>query len=200
MLRNRIRIAAGGAFCMALCAALIIPTGATAQRKATKTTKTTKATKDSATGVKAKVLAAVAEFEAAYKARNSRKMLLQLMVPTTDQATIDRRLMWLRGYGKNDAPRTHPILFESNYGSFSPRVYRVLSSAPIEGGRWSVVVREEGRSRDEDGQYEVMRVRHIKLTQLKGKWYVMDYVLKENPEKYGFYVDDISDKLTPIAP
>jgi len=37
------------------------------------------------------------------------------------------------------------------------------------------------------------------MTLTKGKWYVMDYFLKENPEDYGFWVDDIVDHMTKVG-
>ena len=59
-------------------------------------------------------------------------------------------------------------------------------------------MQEIGTYSDEDGLFKVDRNRHIKLTLSKGKWWVMDYYLADSPEDYGFYVDDIRDKVTLI--
>lgn len=147
---------------------------------------------------RAAVLASVSQFEQAYKSRDRQTMLMKLMVPSTDNAVLEKRYQWLRGFGPKDLPGTkhQPILFEGTRGSFVPASYTVLNAAPIDGQHWDVTVREQGSYRDEDGKWAVTRVRHIKLTSYKGRWMVMDYVLKENPEDYGFYVDDIVDKMT----
>lgn len=153
--------------------------------------------KTKAGGTKGAVLAVVEQWEQAYKRKDKQTLLMRLMVPTTDLAALEKRYQWLRGYGPKDMPGTKhpPILFETSRGSFVPTGYKVMSAAPAENGRWDVVVREEGTYRDEDGTYDVVRVRQIKLTSYKGKWYVMDYTIKENPEDYGFYVDDIIDRM-----
>lgn len=149
---------------------------------------------------KAAVLAVVSQFEQAYKHKDKQTMLLKLMVPTTDLGALEKRDQWLRGYGPRDMPGTRhpPILFETSKGSFVPSDYTVSSSAPLDSGHWDVTVKENGTYKDEDGRWKVTRVRHFKLTHYKGKWYVMDYVLAENPEDLGFYVDDISDKMTKL--
>lgn len=150
---------------------------------------------------KAAALAVVNQFEQAYKRKDKQIMLMKLMVPTTDALTLEKRYKWYRGYGPNDLPGSKQtlVLFESSHGSFVPSKYTVSSALPEEGGRWRVVVKEEGTYRDEDGRYKVNRIRHFKVTQFKGKWYIADYFLKENPEDYGFYCDDIVDKMTPLG-
>lgn len=149
---------------------------------------------------RAQALAVVDQFEKAYQRKDSTTMILRLMVPSTDNAVLEKRYQWLRGYGPNDPPKGKrpPILFQTSHGSFVPTKYSVLSSRPLEKGRYEFVVREEGTYRDEDGRYRVVRVRNIKLTFFKGKWYIMDYQLPSNTETYGFYVDDITDQMTKI--
>ena len=146
-------------------------------------------------------LAVVAQFERAYAASDKRTMLFKLMAPTQDANAIEKRYQWFRGYGPKDMPGTRhpPILFESSKGSFVPSSYVISSSGPAGPDEWSTVVREQGTYQDEDGRYRVNRLRHFKLTRTGGKWYVADYYLQENPEDYGFWVDDIVDKLTPIG-
>ncbi len=151
----------------------------------------------SASGPRAAVLLVVDQFEKAYQRKDKKTMLFKLMVPTTDQEAIEKRYQWWRGYGPHDMPGSKhpPILFETSQGSFVPTKYRVSEAVPGEKGRWNVTVHEDGTYHDEDGGYKVARIRHFVITPYKGKWYVMDYVLEENPEDYGFRVDDIIDKM-----
>src|SRR5579871_3404024 len=151
-----------------------------------------------ATGSRAAALAVVSQFEQAYEHRDKNTMLMKLMVPTNDQAALEKRYQWLRGYGPKDLPGSvhPPILFDHNRGSFVPTSYKVAEAAPEDPSHWQVTVKEEGTYQDEDGHYHVSRIRHFKMTNYKGRWYVMDYYLQENPEDYGFFVDDISDKMT----
>lgn len=152
-----------------------------------------------AAGGKAAVLAVVKRFEDAYKRKDGKTMLLTLMAPTGDKVKIQQRYEWLRGHGPGDAPNTAPTLFVSSRGSFVPVKYAVASVAPAGGGKWTVIVKEDGTYRDEDGKYRVSRTRHFDVVQVKGKWYVGDYYLKQNRENYGFPVDDISDKMEPLG-
>jgi len=151
---------------------------------------------------KAGALAVVNQFEKAYQRKDKQTMIMKLMVPvpSTDNNTLEKRYQWLRGYGPHDLPgsRHQPILFETSKGSFVPDSYTVTKVTP-DGDRWKVQVREHGIYRDEDGRYDVSRARLITVTPYKGNYYVMDYVLMENPEDYGFYVDDISDKMTHLG-
>jgi hypothetical protein len=187
--------------CAALLAAVVATTPALAMKPPAKK-KAPKAAAGKEAATRATVLAVVNRFEAAYKNRDKETLLLKLMVPvpTTDMATLEKRYQWLRGYGPNDLPGSAhpPILFDLRKGSFAPDSYKVLASAPIDAMHYAVTVREEGTYQDEDGHYKVMRVRHFKMTDYKGKWYVMDYYMQENPEDYGFFVDDITDKMTRI--
>jgi hypothetical protein len=155
----------------------------------------------SPTGTRAAILAVVAQFEQAYQHRDKKAMLFKLMVPTTDEPTLEKRFQWFRGYGPHDMPGSAhpPILFETSKGSFVPSSYKVSAVAPAERGRWNVTVHEQGTYHDEDGRYKVSRIRRFTITMYKGKWYVMDYVLQENPEDYGFYVDDIIDKMIHVG-
>lgn len=151
-------------------------------------------------GEKAAVLSAVEKFEKAYQKQDKKAMLMKLMVPTTDAGTLEKRYQWLRGYGPKDlAGSKHPpILFETSKGSFVPSEYKVTSSAPSNGS-WNVGVEEKGSYKDEDGKYKVTRKRLVKVTKYKGSWYISDYVLRENPEDYGFYCDDIIDTMKPVG-
>ncbi len=159
----------------------------------------TKAKAPTVTG-KAAAIAVVNQFEAAYARRDKKTMLLKLMVPVpgTDRLTLQKRGEWYAGHGPGDAPGTAPALFASARGSFVPTKYAITQVKPGEGGRFDVMVREEGTYRDEDGRYKVSRVRLVKTTTYKGKAYIMDYVLPSNQENYGFYVDDVSDTMTKL--
>lgn len=184
---------------MLAASTLTVPTRAAGAKQKTKARKS--AGVKSATGTRAAVLAAVDQFEKAYQRKDKKTMLFKLMMPTSDAMAMEKRYQWWRGYGPKDPAGTkhQPILFETSKGSFVPTTYKVLDAAPTGTGSWSVAVREEGTYKDEDGRYKVSRVRHFKMSQQKGKWYVLDYVLKENPEDYGFWVDDIIDKMTPMG-
>ena len=142
-------------------------------------------------------LGVVRQFEAAYMRKDKQTMIMRLMAPTTDADTIEKRYQWFRGYGPRDMPGSKhpPILFESSHGSFVPAAYTIVSSS-CSATKATVVVKEHGIYRDEDGGYRVERNRTFKLVQARGRWWVLDYVFLENPETYGFYVDDISDKMT----
>jgi hypothetical protein len=146
-------------------------------------------------------LATVAAFEAAYHAKDKKTMIFKLMAPTQDAEALEKRYQWFRGYGPKDMPGTRhpPILFESSKGSFVPLSYQVSSSASVDPDHWTATVKEQGIYHDEDGNWTVIRLRDYKLKRVAGKWYVADYVLRENPEDYGFWVDDIVDKMTHVG-
>jgi hypothetical protein len=150
-------------------------------------------------GDKAAVMAAVKKFEEAYKRKDANMMITKLMAPTQDKVKIQQRGEWLKGNGPGDAPNTAPPLFKSNRGSFVPSKYVISSATPQSKDKWQVVVKEDGTYKDEDGKYKVSRTRHVTVTKAGGKWLIADYVMKENPTNYGFFVDDISDKMTPIG-
>lgn len=145
-------------------------------------------------------LAVVRQFEDAYKRKDKKTLIMKLMVPTNENNALEKRYQWLRGYGPHDMPGSvhPPILFQTWQGSFVPTNYKVVSSNP-EGGRIHVVVEETGTYHDEDGRWKVVRKRHFKLTQLKGRWWVADYYNAQNAEDYGFWVDDIADKMTKLG-
>lgn len=178
---------------------LTVPTLASGAKQKTKARKSAGVKR--VTGTRAAVLAVVDQFEKAYRRKDKKTMLFKLMLPTDNAMAMEKRYQWWRGYGPKDMPgsRHPPILFETSKGSFVPAAYKVLEAASTSGGSWSVAVREEGTYRDEDGRYKVSRMRHFTISPQKGKWYVRDYVLKENPEDYGFWVDDIVDKMTPLG-
>ena len=148
---------------------------------------------------KAAVTATVKQFEEAYKRKDANTMITKLMAPTQDKGKIQQRGEWLKGNGPGDAPNTAPPLFKSNRGSFVPSKYVIASAMPQGADKWQVVVKEDGTYKDEDGKYKVSRTRYVTVTKAKNKWLIADYVMKENPTNYGFFVDDISDKLTPIG-
>ena len=148
---------------------------------------------------KAEVTAAVKQFEEAYKRKDAKTMILKLMAPTQDKGKIQQRGEWLKGNGPGDAPNTAPPLFTSNRGSFVPSKYVIASATPQSADKWTVVVKEDGTYRDEDGKYKVSRTRHVTVIKYKNKWLISDYVMKENPTNYGFFVDDISDKMIPLG-
>lgn len=186
---------------LALIMAVATPSASAWQRaKKLKTKPKATAVKAAVGGAKGSALAAVDRFEQAYKKKDKQTMLMKLMTPTQDAGTLEKRYQWLRGYGPKDDPGSKhpPILFESSRGSFVPTSYAVVSSAPAGSNKWQVVVRENGTYRDEDGRYKVLRQRIYTMQNVGGKWYVADYVLKENPEDYGFWVDDIIDKMTKL--
>jgi hypothetical protein len=155
----------------------------------------------SVSGGKSAAIAVVKQFEEAYKRKDKTTMIQKLMIPTEDAGTLEKRYQWLRGYGPKDLPGSvhPPILFDSNKGSFVPTKYAVTAASSNGAGGWNVTVTEEGTYRDEDGRYRVSRVRRFKIAPYKGKYYVADYFLKENAEDYGFYVDDISDKMVSLG-
>ncbi len=152
-------------------------------------------------GTRSAVIAVVNQFEQAYAHKDKKTMIMKLMVPTEDAGALEKRYQWLRGYGPKDMPGSvhPPILFESSKGSFLPTHFAVTAASPTDSNHWNVTVREEGTYHDEDGKYRVNRVRRFTTTKFKGKWYVGDYVLMENTEDYGFFVDDIADKMTPLG-
>jgi hypothetical protein len=137
-------------------------------------------------------------WERAYQRRDKQTMINKLLAPTTDAGTIEKRFQWLRGYGPHDMPGTvhPPILFDNRKGSFHPTQYALMKTTKIGPNLWDNTVQETGSYHDEDGAYRVTRVRHIKVVKSGSNWYVQDYYLAENPEDYGFYVDDIQDKMT----
>ena len=143
-------------------------------------------------------LAVVDAWEKAYTRKDAKYLINTLMVPSSDNAVLEKRYQWLRGYGPNDLPGSvhPPILFKTSKGSFVPKSYKVLSTTKLDATHYDIAVQELGTYSDEDGLFKVDRNRHIKLTLSKGKWWVMDYYLADSPEDYGFYVDDIRDKVT----
>lgn len=149
---------------------------------------------------KAGITGIVTRFETAYEHKDKKRMLMVLMAPTKDDNALEKRYQWLRGYGPHDMPGTKhpPILFETSKGSFVPSSYKIKSisvSGPKSG---TATVEETGTYKDEDGKYRVTRERLFRLVQIGGSWYVSDYVLTSNQEDYGFYVDDIADKMTKL--
>ncbi len=176
----------------AAAAAIIIlanPAGAQTRHKKVK-----KAHVDS---TKAAVLNVVSKFEAAYKVKDKKTMIFALMVPTKEAEALEKRYQWFRGYGPTDMPgsRHPPILFETSKGSFVPSSYYVTTVTPDEPNTWKVNIHEHGTYHDEDGRYDVQRLRQMTVMKYNGKYYVSDYVMMDNPTDYGFYVDDISDKM-----
>ena len=149
------------------------------------------------------VAAVVSGFERAYMNKDKRTMLMKLMVPTNDADTLEKRYQWLRGYGPKDMPGTvhPPILFKTTKGSFVPTRYSLQEETPIDKTHWTAKVQEKGTYHDEDGSYNVTRIRYFKIVKYSdGKWYVADYYVQGKPiEDYGFYVDDIIDKMTPVG-
>lgn len=150
---------------------------------------------------RAGALSVARQFEEAYRKKDKKQMILGLMLPTTDAESLEKRYQWLRGYGPTDPPggRRPPILFETSRGSFVPTKYQIASDASDGPNRWKVIAREEGSYRDEDGTYRIVRTRHILLSFTKGRWWVRDYINTANTEDYGFYVDDIADKMTHLG-
>jgi hypothetical protein len=149
-------------------------------------------------GTKGKVLAAVDAFEKAYQRKDKTTMLTKMMYPTKDKNILNKRYQWLRGYGVDEIPGMvrPPILFTTAPGSYVPTSYKVVKAEPIDAGNWLVVVSEKGSCQEEGKKYAVERVRHITLYLLYGKWYINNYYNTENPDEYGFWVDDIKDKMT----
>jgi hypothetical protein len=148
-------------------------------------------------GARAGITAAVTRFEIAYEHKDKKAMLMKLMAPTQDDGALEKRYQWLRGYGPKDMPGTKhpPILFETSKGSFVPTAFVIKSISISDPTHGTATVEEKGTYRDEDGKYKVIRSRQFKLVAIHGIWYVADYVLTSNTEDYGFYVDDISDKM-----
>ena len=146
---------------------------------------------------KTAVLSVVSRFEAAYKRKDKQAMIMKMMVPSKDAETLEKRYQWLRGYGPTDMPgsRHPPILFESSRGSFVPDSYYITTVTPDQPNTWKVNIHEHGIYRDEDGRWDVKRIRQMTVMKYDGKYYVFDYVLMENPTDYGFFVDDITDKM-----
>lgn len=149
-------------------------------------------------GPVAQVSHCVDQFERAYQKKDKKTMIFVLMLPTKDAGTLEKRYQWYRGYGPTDMPGTvhPPILFETTKGSFVPTAYALQSTTKETPTQWHAVVQEWGTYHDEDGAYKVKRVRQIKLVKDGARWYIADYYIQENPEDYGFYVDDIIDKMT----
>ncbi len=154
------------------------------------------ASKSSSAGA-GSALAVVDAFEKAYQRKDKNTMLLKLMTPTKDTGTLNKRYQWLRGYGVDELPSAvrPPILFTTALGSYVPTAYKVVSSSAVSAQEYSVTVKENGGCREEGVNYKVERTRRFKLLKLNGKWFVSDYVNPTNTEEYGFYVDDISDKM-----
>lgn len=146
---------------------------------------------------KSGITAVVKQFETAYQHKDKKRMLMQLMAPTQDDGALEKRYQWLRGYGPHDMPGTKhpPILFETSKGSFVPTSYRILSVNVSDAKHGTATVEEQGTYKDEDGKYRVRRKRLYRLINMRGKWYVSDYVITTNQEDYGFYVDDIADTM-----
>ena len=180
-------------FAGALCG-IVFASPAQAQHRKSKA-------KAKATTAQAQNLSLVAAFEQAYQKKQKDRMLNALMVPTTDDATLEKRYQWLRGYGpKDDLGSKHqPILFEGSRGSFVPTAYKVVKTNKLDASHYDIAVHESGRYKDEDGLWAVERDRHIKTTLTKGKWYVMDYYQEDNADDYGFFVDDMRDKMTKLT-
>ncbi len=149
---------------------------------------------------KAAVLNVVSQFEAAYKAKDKKTIIFKLMVPSKEAETLEKRYQWFRGYGPTDMPGSKhpPILFETSKGSFVPSSYYVTTVTPDEPNTWKVNIHEHGTYRDEDGRWDVQRLRQMTVIKYNGKYYVSDYVMMDNPTDYGFYVDDISDKMSKL--
>ncbi len=142
-------------------------------------------------------LAVVDAWEKAYMRKDANYLINTLMVPTTDFAILEKRYQWLRGYGPKDLPGSvhPPILFKTSKGSFVPTSYKLLGTQKLDDTHYDIAVQELGTYRDEDGLFKVDRNRHVKLTLSRGKWWVMDYYLADNADDYGFFVDDIRDKV-----
>ena len=171
----------------------------TAQKHKHKPTKPTKgASKPS--GTRGQVAAVIDAFEKAYQKKDKATMLLKLMYPTTDKNIINKRMQWLRGYGIDEVPAAvrPPILFTTAPGSFVPTTYKLVSANPVDGTNWSAIVEEKGGCREESKRFSVERKRNVTLLQMKGKWYINNYYNQINPDEYGFWVDDITDKMVQI--
>lgn len=142
-------------------------------------------------------LAVVEAFEKAYQRKDKNTMILKLMTPTKDVGTLNKRYQWFRGYGVDEKPSAvrPPILFTTAPGSYVPTTYKVVSSSAVSATEYSVTVFEKGGCREEGVNYAVERTRRFKLLKVGGKWLVSDYVNPTNTEEYGFFVDDISDKM-----
>ncbi len=174
----------------------------TKRRTVGKSKKTSTASKPGGTA-RAQVTAVIDSFENAYRRKDKKMMLMQLMAPTQDSYAVEKRYQWYRGFGPTDMAGTKhpPILFETSRGSFVPKVYLLKSLTPVDAAsRWDAVVEEHGVYKDEDGVFRVIRNRDMKLQKYKNQWYVMDYTLRENPEDLGFYVDTIYDAVIPDVP
>lgn len=142
-------------------------------------------------------LAVVDAFEKAYQRKDKNTMILKLMTPTKEVGLLNKRYQWLRGYGVDEKPSAvrPPILFTTAPGSYVPTTYKVVSSGANSSQEYSVTVKEKGGCREEGVNYSVERVRRFKIVKMNGKWLVSDYVNPTNTEEYGFFVDDISDKM-----
>jgi len=142
-------------------------------------------------------LAVVDAFEKAYQRKDKNTMILKLMTPTKDVGILNKRYQWYRGYGVDEKPSAvrPPILFTTAPGSYVPTTYKVVTSGANSSQEYSVTVKEKGGCREEGVNYSVERVRRFKLLKVNGKWLVSDYVNPTNTEEYGFFVDDISDKM-----
>lgn len=179
---------------------LLTPAPVDAQRhKRGRSQKPTKAvTKPS--GTRGQVIAVLAAFEQAYSRKDKATMLTKLMYPTKDKNMINKRMQWFRGYGIDEVPAAvrPPILFTTAPGSFVPAVYTLISANPIDGANWGAVVEEQGTCREEGKRFSVKRRRNVTLTQMGGKWYINNYYNTQNPDEFGFWVDDITDKMIEI--
>jgi hypothetical protein len=148
-------------------------------------------------GTRGKVLATIDAFEKAYQRKDKNTMLLKLMYPTTDKNLLNKRYQWLRGYGVDEVPAANrpPILFITAAGSYVPKTYKVISANPTSSANWTAVVEETGSCQEEGKRFSVKRRRTVTLAGMNGKWYIDNYFNPENPDEYGFWVDDITDEM-----
>jgi hypothetical protein len=137
-------------------------------------------------------------WERAYQRRDKQTLIMKLLVTTKDADKVEQRYQWLRGYGPTDMPGTvhPPILFDRNKGSFHPTQYALMKTTKISPAEWDNTVQEKGTYHDEEGDWMVTRVRHITVVKVGANYYVKNYYLEDNPDAYGFGVDDIKDKMT----
>lgn len=170
------------------------------KHKQGKSHKSPKATSNTASGTKGKVLAVIDAFEKAYQRKDKNTMLTKLVYPTTDKNILNKRYQWIRGYGVDEVPAAvrPPILFTTAPGSFVPKSYKVISVNAIDGANWGAVVEEKGSCQEEGKRFSVERKRNVTVTQMNGKWYINNYYNKENPDEFGFWVDDITDKMVQV--
>lgn len=167
------------------------------KHKHSKPTKATSKKGGKPSGTRGQVAAVIEAFEQAYAKKDKATMLQKLMYPTTDKNVLNKRLQWLRGYSLDEDARSvrPPILFTTAPGSYVPTGYKLISANPIDGANWGAIVEEKGSCREEGKKFSVERRRNVTLIQVKGKWYINNYYNKENPDEFGFWVDDITDKM-----